>query len=106
MVGLIICVGIWVRPLLPLCLGIFLAGLALAGARITGYILDYILVVALLASGLIGLLLIHLGHTPGVATAYQLWGISGIFIPVGLIQLILFLRKYPQTIKDAKDDNT
>ena len=43
-VGLIICVGIWVRPLLPLCLGAFLAGLSLAGARITGYVRDYIFV--------------------------------------------------------------
>ncbi len=104
-VALIICVGIWVRPLLPLCLGIFLGGLALAGARITGYVLDYILVAVLLASGLIGLLLIQLGYAPGVATAYQLWGLSGIFIPVGLIQLFRFLQKYPQPEKEVSNDN-
>jgi len=104
-VGLIICAGIWVRPLLPLCLGAFLAGLSLAGARITGYVLDYILVGVLLASGLIGLLLIQLGYAPGLATAYQFWGLSSILIPVGLVQLIRFLRKYPEPIKEAKNDN-
>ena len=99
-VGLIICVCIWARFLLPLCLGIFLVGLALVGARITGYILDYILVAVLLASGLIGLLLIQFGYTPGVATAYQLWGLSSIFIPVGLVQLIRFLQKYPKLAEE------
>lgn len=103
--GLIICVGIWVRFLLPLCLGIFLGGLALVGARITGYVLDYILAAVLLASGLIGLLLIQLGYAPGVATAYQLWGLSGIFIPVGLVQLIRFLQKYPQPEKEVSNDD-
>lgn len=104
-VGLIICVGIWVRPLLPLCLSIFLAGLALSGARITGYVLDYILVGVLLASSLIGLILIRLGYAPGLATAYQFWGLSTILIPIGLVQLVRFLRKYPETIKEAKNDN-
>lgn len=104
-VGLIICVGIWLRPLLPLSLAIFLGGLALTGARITGYILDYILAAVLVISGFIGLLLIHFGFAPGVATAYQLWGLSGIFIPVGLIQLICFLQKYPQTKKEVPYDN-
>ncbi|MBC8472294.1 MAG: hypothetical protein H8D56_22770 [Planctomycetes bacterium] len=104
-VALIICVGIWVWFLLPLCLGIFLGGLALVGARITGYVLDYILAAVLLASGLIGLLLIQLGYAPGVATAYQLWGLSGIFIPVGLVQLIRFLQKYPQPEMEVSNDD-
>lgn len=100
-VGLIVCVGIWVRTLLPLCLSIFLAGLALAGARITGYVLDYILVGVLLASGLIGIILIQLGYAPGLATAYQFWGLSGILIPVGLVQLTRFLHKYPKPAKEV-----
>ncbi|MHC4242843.1 MAG: hypothetical protein ACYS3N_20355 [Planctomycetota bacterium] len=105
-VGLIICVGIWARTLLPLCLGIFLGGLTLVGARFTGYVLDYILAVVLLASGLIGLLLIQIGYAPGLATAYQLWGLSGIFIPVGLVQLIRFLQKYPQPEKEVSNDDS
>ena len=104
-VGLIICAGIWVRPLLPLCMGAFLAGLSLAGARITGYVRDYIFVGLFLASGLVGLILALLGYDPFIVTAYQLWGLSGILIPVGLIQLIRFLRKYPKSIKEAKSDN-
>ncbi|MFQ6036207.1 MAG: hypothetical protein ACE5NM_10245, partial [Sedimentisphaerales bacterium] len=99
-VGLIICVGIWVRPLLPLCLGIFLAG-----ARITGYVRDYIFVGLFLASGLVGLILVLLGYDPFVVTAYQFWGLSTILIPVGLVQLVRFLRKYPEPIKEAKNDN-
>jgi hypothetical protein len=104
-VGLIICVGIWVRWLLPVSLSIFLAGLSLVGARITAYILDYILVAVLLASGLFGLILIQLGYTPGIATAYQLWILSAIFIPVGLVQLIRFLHKYPQPGREVSNDN-
>jgi hypothetical protein len=104
-VGLIICAGIWVRPLLPLCLGAFLAGLSLAGARITGYVRDYIFVGLFLVSGLVGLIFALLGYEPFIVTAYQLWGLSGILIPVGLIQLILFLRKYPKLMKETKNDN-
>ena len=102
-VGLIICAGIWVRPLLPLCLGAFLAGLSLAGARITGYVRDYIFVGLFLASGLVGLILVLLGYDPFFVTAYQLWGLSGILIPVGLVQLILFLRKYPQAVTEVSN---
>ena len=104
-VGLIICAGIWVRPLVPLCLGAFLGGLSLAGARITGYVRDYILVGLFFASGLVGLILALLGYDPFIVTAYQLWGLSGVLIPVGLIELIRFLRKYPKSTKETKSDN-
>ncbi len=102
-VGLIICAGIWVRLLLPLCLGAFLAGLSLAGARITGYIRDYVFAGLFLASGLVGLILALLDYDPFVVTAYQLWGLSGILIPAGLVQLILFLRKYPQAVTEVSN---
>jgi hypothetical protein len=95
-VGLTIGAGIWLRRLLPLCLGTFLGGLALANACITGYILDYILAAVLLASGFTGLILVQLGYSPGVAAAYQFWKLAGILIPFGLIPLIRFIRKYPE----------
>jgi hypothetical protein len=104
-VALIICAGIWVRQLLPACMGILLAGLAFPGARITKYLLDYLLVGIFLASGLIGIMLIWRGYDPGIATAYQLWGLSGILIPAGLVQLIRFLDRYPKPIKEVSNDN-
>lgn len=102
-VGLIICIGIWVRQLLPISLGILLAALTFTGARITGYLRDHVLASLFLASGFIALLLIRAGYDPGIATAYQLWGLSSILIPVGLVQLTRFLRKYPKPAKEVSN---
>jgi hypothetical protein len=104
-VGLVICVGIWARPLLALCLGIFLAALALPGARITRYFLDYILIAAFLASGIIGQLFVWRGTPPETVVAFQFWVLSGILIAVGLVQLHRFLNKYPESIKEISNDN-
>lgn len=95
-VGLMICGGIWIRPLLPICAGLLLAGLALPGARMTGYALDYALVGLFLISGAAGQLLVWLGYTPGTATACQFWALSSVLIPVGLVQLISFFRAHPE----------
>jgi len=98
-VGLIICVGIWARSLLALCLGIFLAALALPGARVTRYLLDYLLVAAFLVSGIISQLFVLKGSAPETVVAFQLWSLSGILIAVGLVQLRRFLKKYPEPAK-------
>ena len=98
-VGLIICVGIWARSLLALCLGIFLAALALPGARVTSYLLDYLLVAAFLVSGIISQLFVLKGSAPETVVAFQLWSLSGILIAVGLVQLRRFLKKYPEPAK-------
>jgi len=105
-VGLVICVGIWARPLLALCLGIFLAALALPGARVTRYFLDYILIAAFLASGVISQLFVWRGSVPETAVAFQFWALSGILIAVGLVQLHLFLHRYPEPIKEVSNDNS
>jgi hypothetical protein len=89
-VGLIICVGVWVRSLLALCLGVFLAALMLPGARITRYFLDYILVAVFLAGGIISQLFIWRGSAPGTAVAFQFWILSGVLIFVGLVHLQRF----------------
>lgn len=102
-VGLIICAGIWAMPLLPLCLGVLLAGLALTGARVTGYARDFLLAGLFLATGLVGSALALLGHDPAVVTAYQLWGLSAVLVPVGLVQLVRFLRDYPLPTKEVAD---
>lgn len=104
-VGFIICTGIWVRQLLPVSLGIFLAALTFIGARITGYLRDHVLAGLFLASGFITLLFIWAGHNPGIATAYQLWFLSIILVPAGLIQLMFFLRHYHMPGKEAQNDS-
>jgi hypothetical protein len=93
-VGLIICVGIWMSQLLPVCAGLLLAGLALPGARITGYALDYVLVGLFLASGAAGQLLVWLGYAPGTATAIQFWGLTAVLIPAGVAELVGFFHKH------------
>jgi hypothetical protein len=105
-VGLIICIGIWARPLLALILGIFLAALALPGARVTKYLLDYILIAVFLASGIISQLFIWRGSAPETIIAFQFWGLSGILIAVGLVQLHRFLQKYPEPVKEICNENT
>jgi len=105
-IGLVICVGIWARPLLALCLGIFLATLALPGARVTRYFLDYILISTFLASGIISQLFVWRGSPPETAIAFQFWCLSGILIAVGLVQLRRFLHKYPKTRQEVFDGQT
>jgi hypothetical protein len=98
--ALIISIGIWIRWLLPISLGLLLAGLSLAGARITRYLRDYVLVGLFIASGLAGLLLIWAGHEPAIVTACQLWLLSVVLVTVGLVQLIYFLNKYPKSAEE------
>lgn len=104
-VGLIICTGIWARSVLALSLGIFLAALALPGARVTRYFLDYLLVAVFLTSGIIGQLFVWSGLPPGTVIAFQFWILSGILILVGLVQFCRFMLKYPEPVKEQKNDN-
>lgn len=103
-IGLIICVGIRMRRLLPVCTAVLLAGLALPGARITGYALDYVLVGLFLLSGAAGQLMVWLGHAPATATAFQFWALAAVLIPVGLAELIGFFREHPSPAQETDDD--
>jgi hypothetical protein len=104
-VGLVVCVGVWARQLLPACMGLLLAGLALAGARVTEHVLDYTLLGLFLVSGIVAQLLVWRGYDPAITTAFQLWGLSVILIPAGLVQFILFLRKNPSHVTEAQNVN-
>lgn len=90
------------RWLLPPYLGIFLAGVTLAQVWKAAHTYDYFIISLFLASGLAGLLLISLDYEPRIATAIQGWSLAGLLIPIGLIRLNLFLRKYPKTAKEAE----
>lgn len=102
---LIISVGIWIRWLLPMSLGMLLAGLSLAGARITGYLRDYVLVGLFVAGGFAAMLFIWAGKDPVLVTAYQFWALSVVLVAFGLVQLIYFLNKYPKPALEIIDGN-
>lgn len=91
------------RWLLPLYLGIVLAGVTLAQVWRTANTYDYFIIGLFLASGLIGLLLVSLDYEPRVATAIQGWGLAGLLIPIGIVRLNLFLHKYPKLAEEAND---
>ena len=84
------------RWLLPLYLGIVLAGVTLAQTWRVAHTYDYFIVILFLASGLVGLLLVSLDYEPMVATAIQGWALAGLLIPIGIVRLNLFLHKYPK----------
>ena len=93
------------RWLLPPYLGIVLAGISLAQVWQAIHTYDYFIVSLFLVSGLVGLLLISLDYEPRVATAIQGWALAGILIPIGIIRLNLFLRKYPVSEKEVSYDD-
>lgn len=92
------------RWLLPPYLAIVLAGITFVQAGRTPHAYDFFVVGLFLISGFVGLLLISLGCSPGLATAVQGWGLAGLLIPVGAIRLNLFLRKYPRSVEETDDD--
>ncbi|MFQ6036209.1 MAG: hypothetical protein ACE5NM_10255 [Sedimentisphaerales bacterium] len=91
------------RWLLPLYLGIVLAGVTFAQVRRTATILDYSVAALFLISGLIGLWLVSLGYDPGKATAIQGWCLAAILILTGIVRFTRFLRKYPKPAKEVSD---
>ncbi len=100
---LIICIGLWFRSILPISLGIFLAALALTGARMTGYILDYLSTLTFLAIGITGQLFVWRGSAPEMISAFQLWTMAVIMVPAGVFQLIRFMRKYKLSEQEVLD---
>lgn len=97
---------IWVEEiqwLLSLYLAIVLAVLTLNESRKRGRITagDYTVTALYLAGGSAGLFMVFLGVHPLKATAYELWGLTAIFIPAGFIQFARFLHKYPKPREEA-----
>lgn len=89
--------------LLPIYLAVILAGLTIAGTRRNPSIFDYFIIALFACSGFIGLLLVYLGQKPGLATAIQGWALAVVLIPLGIIKLIRFLRKYPLNVKEVQN---
>lgn len=88
--------------LLPAYVGAILAGssITLWKYRVT---IDYFLTALFIISGIIGMILTLSGIEGGKATAYQLWSLAAILIPMGLVQLFLFLKKYPGPVEEVSN---
>jgi hypothetical protein len=91
--------------LMPPYLGLVLAGITLAQVWRNAHTYDYLIISLFLASGLVGLLLVSLDYEPRVATAIQGWALAGLLIPIGIIRLNFFLRKYPVYEKEVSYDD-
>jgi hypothetical protein len=91
--------------LMPLFLAVVFSAVAFVAARRFGLIVYYVLTFVFLLSGFAGLGFTMRDHDPGWVTAFQLWGLAVILIPVGLVQLARFLRKYSKPERETKNDD-
>ena len=82
--------------LLPVYMGAVFAGTILIAAHKYGSVPDYIYAALFLLSGIAGLLFVSFGYDPGKVTGVQFWCLASVLMPIGLIKLILFLRRYPK----------
>jgi hypothetical protein len=83
-------------PFLPLYVGLLLTGVNLIRAVIYKVCSGYAYSALFFSSGFFGWLLVSAGIESGRATAYQLWILSVILIPIGLIELLKFLHRFPR----------
>lgn len=102
---------IWVRSiqwLLSLYLAVVLAALTRHEAKKRGRVTsgDYLVMALYLFGGLAGLGMSLVGVHPLKATAYELWGLTAVFIPIGLMQFFRFLNKYPEPNKETSHVNS
>jgi len=100
---------IWVKSIqwfLSLYLAVVLLALTRYEARRRGRITsgDYGIMALYLAGGLAGIIMYLQGIHPLKATAYELWALTAIFIPAGIIQFARFLHKYPRVNQEAPVD--
>ena len=91
--------------IMPLYVGIVLSFISFVTAARYRLRIDYIMASIFLISGIIGTVLTRKGHPAGVVTAAQLWILAAILIPVGFVQLILFMCSYPPA-KEQIDEST
>ena len=63
--------------------------------------IDYVISFLILLSGLIGLIFTAGGYDPSTVSVFQWSGLGVLFLFVGVVQLITFLRKYPKQTVEA-----
>ncbi len=87
--------------LLPIYASAVLGILTFVRARKTRVPIDYAGTVLFLLSCALGLFLISSGIDAGKATAFQLLGLAIVLVPVGAIQLIVFLKRYRKPAEEV-----
>ena len=92
----------WIMPLYAGCILSFMSFVVAVRYRLK---IDYVLASFFLVSGIIGSILTRAGNPAGIVTAVQLWILAGILIPVGLVQFLLFVHRYPHA-KEQIDESS
>lgn len=65
--------------------------------------IDYAMSLVILLSGIIGLIFTLHGHDPSTVSVFQWSGLGVVFFIVGVVQLMHFQRKYPQSPEEVTD---
>ena len=89
--------------LMPVYVAIIFSAAAFIAARKYGSAIYYVVTLACLTSGLIGLTCTLSGYHPGYVTAFQLWGLAALLIVAGLFQFVRFLTKYPRPTTEGRN---
>jgi hypothetical protein len=89
----------------PAYLGVFLAIVVGIWAYRSGSWIDFVFAGLCLVSGLVGLRYTAQGADDGYVTAVQFWALGTLPIAVGLGQLLIFLRRYPEPTEGAANVN-
>jgi len=89
--------------MMPIFLGVVFSTIYLYASHKAGTITDYVITTLLFISGAVGLIFTLSGWDAGYVTAIQLWSLSAILIPVGIIQFIKFLDKFEKPAEEVFD---
>lgn len=88
---------------MPVYVAITFSAAAFVAARKYGLALYYVVTLACLTSGLMGLVCTLSGYHPGYVTAFQLWRLAALLIVAGLFQFVRFLTKYARPTMEGRN---
>ncbi len=89
--------------LMPIFLGVVFSTIYLYASHKAGTVTDYLITTLLFISGAVGLICTLSGYDASYVTAIQLWFLSAILMPAGIIQFIRFLDKFEKNTEEASD---
>lgn len=89
--------------LMPIFLGVLFSAIYLYTSHRAGTMTDYLITSLLFISGAVGLICTLSGYDAGYVTAIQLWFLSAILMPSGIIQFIKFLDKSAKPAREVSD---
>lgn len=103
-IAILILVAIFIPDIFPFLAFLTIAVLTALEAIKTGLIIDYVFAVVFLLCGVSGSILAFLEFNPFHVTAYISWILAAVLIPAGIIQLIIFLHKYPRVEMEVENN--